>query len=100
MRRRARATAHWGAHACCRSRCGDGLAVSARHEAPARIAPRDWVMAALAMTGGGAPAAGRTRFVVLAAAVTLCALALTPAHAEPQRRASEFWLDNGMQVVV
>jgi len=56
-------------------------------------------MAALAMTGVGAPAAGRTRGVVLLAA-TLCALALTPAHAQPQRRASEFWLDNGMQVVV
>jgi zinc protease len=56
-------------------------------------------MAALAITGIGAAAAGRTRFfVLLAAAVTLCAVA--PAQAEPQRRASEFWLDNGMQVVV
>jgi zinc protease len=56
-------------------------------------------MAALAIAGVGAAVARRTRFFVpLAAAVTLSALA--PAHAEPQRRASEFWLDNGMQVVV
>jgi len=36
----------------------------------------------------------------LAVAVVLLAVAATPPEAAPQRRASEFWLPNGMQVVV
>jgi zinc protease len=49
----------------------------------------------------GSRATGRIcRGVRLVAAATVAAVAFAPAHAEPQRRASEFWLDNGMQVVV
>ena len=57
-------------------------------------------MAALISRGVG-PATGRSRAVVaLAAAALAAAAACGPVRAEPQRRASEFWLDNGMQVVV
>ena len=57
-------------------------------------------MAALISRGVG-PATGRCRGVVaLAAAALAAAAACGPVRAEPQRRASEFWLDNGMQVVV
>ena len=56
-------------------------------------------MAALANTGVGAAAAGRS-IARLAAALAAAALTFGPSHAEPSHRASEFGLDNGMQVVV
>jgi len=56
-------------------------------------------MAALANTGVGAAAAGRS-IARLAAALATAALTFGPSHAEPSHRAGEFWLDNGMQVVV
>ncbi|HSR81343.1 MAG TPA: pitrilysin family protein [Hyphomicrobiaceae bacterium] len=58
-------------------------------------------MAALIRRGVGAAATGRSRGVIaLAAAALLGVAACGAVGAEPQRRASEFWLDNGMQVVV
>src|SRR5262245_58997951 len=64
-------------------------------------APKDGAMAALISRGIGAATTGRSRAVVaLAAAAMVAAAACGPARAQPQRRASEFWLDNGMQVVV
>ncbi|HET6925522.1 MAG TPA: pitrilysin family protein [Hyphomicrobiaceae bacterium] len=58
-------------------------------------------MAALISRGVGAAASGRSWAVVaLAAAALVGAAVCGPVRAEPQRRASEFWLDNGMQVVV
>ena len=56
-------------------------------------------MAAWANAGVGAAAAGRF-WARLATTLAAAALAFTPSQAEPTRRASEFWLDNGMQVVV
>src|SRR5215831_4075041 len=56
-------------------------------------------MAAWANAGVGAAAAGRF-LARLATTLAATALAFTPLQAEPTRRASEFWLDNGMQVVV
>jgi zinc protease len=56
-------------------------------------------MAALANLKVGAPAAGRLGFILPLAAAAILA-AFVPLRAEPQRRASEFWLDNGLQVVV
>jgi zinc protease len=58
-------------------------------------------MAALISRGVEAAASGRSWAVVaLAAAALVGAAVCGPVRAEPQRRASEFWLDNGMQVVV
>jgi zinc protease len=58
-------------------------------------------MAALINRAVGTAATRRSRAVVpLAAAAIVAAAACAPLRAEPQRRASEFWLDNGMQVVV
>jgi zinc protease len=58
-------------------------------------------MAALISRGIGAAATGRARVIVrLAGAALVAAAACAPVRAEPQRRASEFWLDNGMQVVI
>jgi zinc protease len=56
-------------------------------------------MAARAKAGVVAAAAGRC-LARLATTLAVAALAFAPSHAEPTRRASEFWLDNGMQVVV
>ncbi|MBO0741116.1 MAG: insulinase family protein [Hyphomicrobiaceae bacterium] len=56
-------------------------------------------MAALINRGVGA-ATGSRAIVPLAVAAMVATAAYAPVRAEPQRRASEFWLDNGMQVVV
>src|SRR5262249_37314018 len=60
---------------------------------------KDGAMTALLSRGVGAAATGRFRALLAFAAAAIVAAA-TPVRAEPQRRASEFWLDNGMQVVV
>src|SRR5262249_60977063 len=62
-------------------------------------APKDGAMIALIRRGVGAAATGRSRAILsLAAAAIVAAVACAPVRAEPQRRASEFWLANGMLV--
>jgi murein DD-endopeptidase MepM/ murein hydrolase activator NlpD len=58
-------------------------------------------MPRLAQTGVRFAVAGRARLgVLLAAAIAVGTTPFSSPQAAPQRRASEFWLDNGMQVVV